>query len=167
MHELHFNQHHNKAEIYADLLPQIRALIADEPELQIAALANTCAALKEAFGWLWVGFYLVNDAQTELHLAPFQGPVACTRIAKGRGVCGQAWAKGETIVVPDVNAHPDHIACSSRSQSEIVVPLYNGKQQIIGVLDVDAETLAQFDEIDAHYLNELCTILRDCVFQAA
>ncbi|XXQ68359.1 GAF domain-containing protein [Neisseriaceae bacterium B1] len=165
MHELNLSASQSKAEIYASLLPQIRALIADEPELQTAALANTCAALKEAFGWLWVGFYMVNDAQTELHLAPFQGPVACTRIPKGRGVCGQAWAKGETIVVQNVNEHPDHIACSSRSQSEIVVPLFNGANEIIGVLDVDAEALAQFDDIDARYLNELCTILRDCVFR--
>lgn len=167
MHELHLADTANKSEIYQQLLPQIRALVADEPELKIAALANTCAALKESFGWLWVGFYWVNDTQTELHLGPFQGPVACTRIAKGRGVCGQAWARGETIVVPDVNQHPDHIACSSLSQSEIVVPLRNGSDEIIGVLDVDATEVAQFDEIDARYLNELCAILQECVFQAA
>lgn len=167
MHEINLSSKQNKTETYTQLLPQIRALIEDEPDLPIAALANTCAALKETFGWLWVGFYLVDDEKNELQLAPFQGPVACTRIAKGRGVCGQAWARGETIVVQDVHQHPDHIACSSRSQSEIVVPLRNGRDEIIGVLDADAETLAQFDDTDARYLNELCAILRDCVFQAA
>lgn len=167
MHSIHVHSLANKADVYTQLLPQIRALIAEDADLPIAALANTCAALKEAFDWLWVGFYLVNDAQTELHLAPFQGPVACTRIAKGRGVCGQAWTKGETIVVANVHQHPDHIACSSRSQSEIVVPLRNGLGEIIGVLDVDAEHLAQFDETDARYLNQLCAMLSECVFQAA
>lgn len=167
MHELHFSPNQSKADIYAALLPQIRALIQDEPDLPIAALANTCAVLKAAFNWLWVGFYLVDSTQSELQLAPFQGPLACTRIAKGRGVCGQAWVLGRTIIVKNVNEHPDHIACSSRSQSEIVVPLYNSQGAIIGVLDVDDETLAQFDETDAFYLEQLCAILTECLFQAA
>src|SRR5882724_2391938 len=110
----------NKAEQYQSLLPQIKGLLEGEPDL-VANLANTVAALKEQFGWLWVGFYLVK--KDELVLGPFQGPVACTRIRKGRGVCGTSWEKAETIIVPDVDAFPGHIACSSRSRSEIVVPL--------------------------------------------
>ncbi|OOR88775.1 diguanylate cyclase [Moraxella caviae] len=149
----------DKAAIYQEILPQIRAIIADERNL-IANLANTAAILKEAFGWLWVGFYLVDERDNTLVLAPFQGPLACTRIAYGRGVCGQAWKSQQTIVVPDVNAHPDHIACSSLSQSEIVVPLFDSARRCVGVLDVDADTLAQFDEIDAQYLGELAQMLQ-------
>jgi L-methionine (R)-S-oxide reductase len=135
----------NKAEQYEALLPQIEALLTGEPDL-VANLANVCAALKEQFKWLWVGFYLVKDG--ELVLGPFQGPVACTRIAKGKGVCGAAWEKAETVIVPDVDEFPGHIACSSASRSEIVLPVFNNNN-VVGVLDVDSENLAQFDEIDA------------------
>jgi L-methionine (R)-S-oxide reductase len=140
-----------KEEQYQMLLPQIKALIEDEPDL-IANLANIGAALKEQFGWLWVGFYLVKN--DELVLAPFQGPVACTRIKKGRGVCGAAWQREQTLIVPDVEKFPGHIACSSLSKSEIVVPLIKNNK-VIGVLDVDSELLEQFDETDKKYLEEV------------
>ena len=163
MHELHLTTA-DKAARYAQLLPQLRAIIEDEPDT-VANLANTAAVLKEAFGWLWVGFYrVVGD---ELVLSAFQGPLACTRIARGRGVCGQAWAQNRTLVVPDVNAHPDHIACSSQSQSEIVVPLHNAAGEVAGVLDIDHTELATFDETDAHYLQQLCALLSRQLFQAA
>ena len=152
----------SKAEIYQSLIPQIKGLLKGEPDL-ISNLANVSAALKEQFGWLWVGFYLVkpefkNNAETELVLGPFQGPVACTRIKKGRGVCGAAWQNAKTLIVPDVEKFPGHIACSSLSRSEIVVPLIkNG--EVIGVLDVDATELDQFDETDKKYLEEIVAIL--------
>ncbi|MDO4776866.1 MAG: GAF domain-containing protein [Cardiobacteriaceae bacterium] len=159
MHELALSAR-DKAGIYAEITPQIQAIIAEETDI-IANLANTAAILKEAFGWLWIGFYLVHDG--ELVLGPFQGPLACTRIAHGRGVCGQAWAQGKTLVVPDVNAHPDHIACSSRSQSEIVVPVFNHAGEVCAVLDADAEQLAVFDETDAAGLEAIATLLgRHC-----
>src|ERR1700761_7733971 len=125
-----------KAERYQSLLPQIKALIEGETDL-VANLANIAAALKEQFGWLWVGFYLVKN--DELVVGPFQGPVACTRIRKGRGVCGTSWAQAKTLIVPDVEAFPGHIACSSLSRSEIVVPLFNNGQ-VVAVLDVIAKT---------------------------
>ena len=145
----------SKAEIYQSLIPQIKGLLEGEPDL-IANLANVSAALKEQFVWLWVGFYLVkpasqNKSETELVLGPFQGPVACTRIKKGRGVCGAAWQNAETLIVPDVEKFPGHIACSSLSKSEIVVPLIKNAE-VIGVLDVDAAELNQFDETDKKYL---------------
>lgn len=143
--------HGSKADQYRSLLPQIRALITGEPDL-VANLANICAALKEQFGWLWVGFYLVKEE--ELVLGPFQGPVACTRIRKGRGVCGTAWEKGVTLIVPDVELFPGHIACSSLSKSEIVVPwIVNGV--VAGVLDVDSAELNSFDTTDQQYLEEV------------
>jgi len=143
--------HGSKADQYRSLLPQIRALITGEPDL-VANLANICAALKEQFGWLWVGFYLVKE--DELVLGPFQGPVACTRIRKGRGVCGTAWEKGVTLIVPDVELFPGHIACSSLSKSEIVVPwIVNGV--VAGVLDVDSAELNSFDTTDQQYLEEV------------
>jgi len=141
----------SKEEQYQALLPQIKALIKDEPDL-VANLANIAGALKEQFGWFWVGFYLVKGDQ--LVLGPFQGPVACTRISKGRGVCGTSWAKAETLIVPDVEKFPGHIACSSLSKSEIVVPLINNGT-VWGVLDVDSEMLNQFDETDKTYLEEI------------
>ncbi len=145
----------NKAEQYQTLIPQIKALIEGEPDL-IANLANITGALKEQFGWFWVGFYLVKAEQ--LVLGPFQGPVACTRINKGRGVCGSSWAKAETLIVPDVEKFPGHIACSSLSKSEIVVPLL--RDGIVwGVLDVDSEHLDQFDETDQLYLEQLVSTL--------
>lgn len=155
MHYLTLNET-GRRERYAELLPQLEALLADENDL-IANLANTAAVLKSAFGWFWVGFYLVKNE--ELVLGPFQGPLACTRIGYGRGVCGQAWAGGATIIVDDVDAHPDHIACSSLSRSEIVVPLKNPDGRVWGVLDVDSEHLAQFDHEDAAGLEAVCTLL--------
>lgn len=145
----------SKEAIYQGLLPQIKGLISGETD-QIANLANVCAALKETFDFLWVGFYLVK--KDELVLGPFQGPIACTRIQKGKGVCGTSWEKAETIVVPDVDLFPGHIACSSLSRSEIVVPLI-ASNTVVGVLDVDSKDLATFDKIDAHYLNEICSWL--------
>jgi L-methionine (R)-S-oxide reductase len=138
-----------KEEQYSNLLPQIESLLYGETDL-VANLANVAAALKEQFGFFWVGFYLVKN--DELVLGPFQGPVACTRIKKGRGVCGTSWDLEKTIIVEDVEQFPGHIACSSLSKSEIVIPLKkNG--QVVGVLDVDSELLNQFDETDEHYLN--------------
>ena len=140
-----------KEQQYQALLPQIKGLLEGEPDL-IANLANICAALKEQFKWLWVGFYLVKNG--ELVLAPFQGPVACTRISKGRGVCGAAWQQAETLIVPDVEKFPGHIACSSLSKSEIVVPIIKDNE-VTGVLDVDSELLYHFDETDKRYLEEI------------
>ncbi len=141
----------SKAEIYQSLIPQIKALLDGEPDL-VANLANVSAALQEQFGWLWVGFYIVKN--DELVLGPFQGPVACTRIKKGRGVCGAAWQNAATLIVPDVEKFPGHIACSSLSKSEIVVPLISNGQ-VVAVLDVDSDELDQFDETDKKYLEEI------------
>jgi len=141
----------SKEEQYQSLVPQIKALITGEDDV-IANLANVAAALKEQFDWLWVGFYLVKDE--ELVLGPFQGPVACTRIRKGKGVCGTAWAEARTIIVDDVDAFPGHIACSSASKSEIVIPLVKGGI-VVGVLDVDSDSLAHFDDTDEVFLQEI------------
>ncbi|MDP4151532.1 MAG: GAF domain-containing protein [Bacteroidota bacterium] len=141
----------SKRERYDSLLPQIRALMEGETD-PVANLANLVAALKEQFGWLWVGFYLVKDDQ--LVVGPFQGPVACTRIRKGKGVCGTSWAREETLIVPDVEAFPGHIACSSLSRSEIVVPVFNNGK-VCGVLDCDSVELNAFDEEDRRRLEEL------------
>ena len=144
-----------KIEQYESITQQIRGLMQGEDDL-IANLANVAAALKTQFGWLWVGFYLVKN--NELVLGPFQGPVACTRIAKGRGVCGKAWELAQTILVDDVNQFPGHIACSSLSQSEIVIPLIkNG--EVWSVLDVDSEQLSFFDEIDQKYLEAIVSAI--------
>jgi L-methionine (R)-S-oxide reductase len=144
-----------KQEQYESLIPQIKGLLAGEPDL-VANLANVAAALKEQFGWFWVGFYLVKGE--ELVLGPFQGPVACTRICKGRGVCGSSWAEAQTLIVPDVEKFPGHIACSSLSKSEIVVPIIrNG--EVLGVLDVDSEELDQFDEQDRQYLEQIIELI--------
>ncbi len=142
---------------YEELIPQIRGLIAGERDL-IANLANIAAALREAMGFFWVGFYLVKE--NELVLGPFQGPVACTRIASGKGVCGTVWAEDRTIVVEDVDQFPGHIACSSASRSEIVVPVHKNNE-VCMVLDVDSDQLAHFDEIDRKYLEELMRDLED------
>jgi len=150
----------SKEDQYRSLLPQIKGLLTGESD-SIANQANVCAALKEQFGWLWVGFYLVKqiDEQTkELVLGPFQGPVACTRIRLGKGVCGSAWKEGKTLIVPDVEKFPGHIACSSLSRSEIVIPLITD-DQIWGVLDVDSTELDQFDAIDQQYLEEIVGML--------
>jgi len=145
----------DKAEQYQSLIPQIEALLYGETDL-VANMANVCAALKEQFKWFWVGFYLVKNG--ELVLGPFQGPVACTRIAKGKGVCGASWEQAQTLIVPDVDAFPGHIACSSLSKSEIVVPLF-GDLGVLGVLDVDASELDQFDETDAKYLEQIVKLI--------
>lgn len=140
---------------YESLIPQIKGLMEGESDL-VANLANVAAALKEQFGWLWVGFYLVKD--DELVVGPFQGPVACTRIKKGRGVCGTSWASQQTLIVPDVEAFPGHIACSSLSKSEIVVPIIrNG--QVVAVLDADSERPAHFDPTDEQYLVEIVNLI--------
>jgi L-methionine (R)-S-oxide reductase len=145
-----------KTEQYRSLLPQIIALMEGEPDL-VANLANCIAALKEQFGWFWVGFYLVK--KDELVLGPFQGPVACTRIRKGRGVCGSSWQEAKTLIVPDVEKFPGHIACSSLSKSEIVIPIVrNGS--VIGVLDVDSAELDQFDETDKKFLEEIVDLIK-------
>ena len=145
----------SKKEQYESLIPQIEGLLLGENNL-IANLANISAALKEQFNWWWVGFYWVHE--DELVLGPFQGPVACTRIKKGRGVCGGAWEQGKTLLVEDVEKFPGHIACSSASKSEIVVPVFkNG--QIVGVLDVDSELLSHFDETDQQYLEKIVALI--------
>mgnify|MGYP006145066407 FL=1 len=145
----------SKEEKYISIIPQIKALLEGENDL-IANLANISAALKEQFNWFWVGFYLIKD--DELVLGPFQGPVACTRIKKGKGVCGSSWQQEKTLIVPNVDEFPGHIACASASKSEIVLPIYsNGK--VMGVLDVDSEYLSHFDEVDSKYLNEIIKLL--------
>ena len=144
-----------KREQYESLLPQIKAVVDGEADI-IANLANTCACLKEQFNWLWVGFYIVKG--DELVLGPFQGPLACTRIRYGKGVCGTCWEKKETLIVPDVNAFPGHIACSSLSLSEIVVPVIrNG--EVVAVLDVDSDKYNDYDETDKKYLEKVVTYL--------
>lgn len=145
----------NKTEIYHSLIPQIKALLHGEHDL-VANLANVSAALKEQFNWLWVGFYLVKE--DELVLGPFQGPIACTRIKKGRGVCGTAWQSSMTVIVEDVEKFPGHIACSSFSKSEIVVPVIR-QNKVIAVLDVDSEQPGHFDETDKKYLEEIIGII--------
>lgn len=147
--------HGTKQEQYESLIPQIKGLLTGEPDL-IANLANVSAALKEQFGWLWTGFYLVKD--NELVLGPFQGPVACTRIRKGKGVCGTSWAEKRTLIVPDVEQFPGHIACSSVSRSEIVVPIIRNNE-VVGVLDVDSKDYASFDETDQKYLEEIIELI--------
>jgi L-methionine (R)-S-oxide reductase len=149
-----------KEEQYQSLLPQIKGMLEGETDL-IANLANVVAALKEQFGWFWVGFYLIksfDDAQDELVLGPFQGPVACTRIKKGRGVCGASWAEAKTLIVPDVEKFPGHIACSSLSRSEIVVPVTR-ENEVIAVLDVDSEKYDQFDKTDQQYLEAIIELI--------
>jgi L-methionine (R)-S-oxide reductase len=145
----------NKVLQYHSIIPQIKALIDGENDI-IANLANIAAALKEQFNWLWIGFYIVKN--NELVVGPFQGPVACSRIQKGRGVCGTSWALMQTIIVPDVEKFPGHIACSSSSRSEIVVPVVrNGF--VVAVLDIDSEFYDHFDETDKKYLEEIVDII--------
>ena len=144
-----------KEEQYESLLPQIKGLLEGEPDL-IANLANIAGALKEQFNWLWIGFYLVKD--DELVLGPFQGPVACTRIKKGKGVCGTSWANAETLIVPDVEKFPGHIACSSLSRSEIVVPIIRNNK-VVAVLDADSIEPDQFDTVDQNYLEQIIELI--------
>ncbi len=144
-----------KAEQYESLLPQIKGLLEGENDL-IANTANVVAALKEQFGWFWVGFYFVKNE--ELVLGPFQGPVACTRIKKGRGVCGSSWAQKQTLIVPDVEKFPGHIACSSLSRSEIVVPVIRNNE-VVAVLDADSDAYDQFDTTDQQFLEEIISLI--------
>jgi GAF domain-containing protein len=146
----------DKEQHYRELLPQIQGLLSGEDDI-IANMANMVAALQMTFNWLWIGFYIVRGEQ--LVLGPFQGPIACTRINKGKGVCGSAWQSGEIQLVPDVEQYPGHIACSSLSKSEIVLPVRNTLGEIIAVLDVDSEMLNQFDVIDAKYLAQIIKLI--------
>lgn len=151
MHSLNIDISLPKEDIYKALVPQISSLVSNERAVTV--MAQTAAALWEAFGFFWVGFYIVDDQ--ELYLGPYIGQVACTRIKYGKGVCGSAWQRGEAIVVDDVDSFPGHIACSSLSKSEIVVPIYkDGK--VIAVLDVDSDSYAMFDDIDKEHLTQLC-----------
>ncbi|MFB5944572.1 GAF domain-containing protein [Albibacterium profundi] len=145
-----------KEEQYRNLLPQLKALLAGESN-RVANMANVAAALKTQFDFFWVGFYLV-DTTDELVLGPFQGPIACTRIKKGKGVCGSAWSEARPLLVPDVDAFPGHIACNSLSRSEIVLPLISNGT-VIGVLDVDSYKLNDFDEVDQRYLGQIVALL--------
>lgn len=145
----------SKAKIYQELYRRIESVVSGETD-QIANMANTAALIHETFGFWWTGFYIVKDGM--LVLGPFQGPVACTRIAFGKGVCGTAWKRMETIIVPDVHQFPGHIACSSLSQSEIVVPLFNG-DEIYAVLDIDSKELSTFDKIDKEWLEKIGSLL--------
>ena len=147
--------HGSKEEEYQSLMPQLKGLLTGETDL-IANMANVAAALKEQFGWFWVGFYVVKNK--ELVLAPFQGPVACTRIKKGRGVCGSCWQQAKTLIVPDVEQFPGHIACSSLSKSEIVIPIIRNKE-VVAVLDVDSEEYNFFDDIDQKYLETIVGLI--------
>ena len=145
-----------KEEKYRLLIPQLKALMEGESDV-IANLANVSAALHQTFNWWWVGFYRVRN--DELVLGPFQGPIACTRIRKGKGVCGTSWAGAQSILVPDVTKFPGHIACSSLSVSEIVVPLFNHAGEVAGVLDVDSERYDVLDETDLKFLEEIAGLL--------
>lgn len=145
-----------KEEKYISLLPQLKALIEGETD-ETANLANIAAALKQTFGFFWVGFYLVKN--NELVLGPFQGPVACTRIGLGKGVCGTSWKSAETIIVEDVDKFPGHIACSSASKSEIVLPLFDSEKKVIGVLDIDEDKYSMFDLTDKKYLEQVAELV--------
>lgn len=149
----------DKAARYKTLVPQLEAIVLDEPDT-IANLANIAAALRQTFNFFWVGFYLVKENQ--LVLGPFQGPIACTRIGFGKGVCGTSWKEKRTIIVPDVDAFPGHIACSSDSKSEIVLPAFKNNEVIL-VLDVDSDRLNDFDDTDAHYLEQVMRLIEKSI----
>ena len=155
MHQINISSEAEKGQRYQELMPQISALVSGEPDL-IANLSNISAALKEACGYFWVGFYLVKSE--ELVLGPFQGPVACTRISKGKGVCGSAWLKQQTMVVPNVEEFPGHIACNSAARSEIVVPVLKDGQVVV-VLDVDSDQLDDLDQHDQWLLEEVAELI--------
>lgn len=155
---LHIEANASKEEKYLQLIPQLESLIAGETDAT-ANLANITAALRQTFGWWWVGFYLVKNG--ELVLGPFQGPVACTRIRKGKGVCGSAWQQCKSLLVPDVEAFPGHIACSSESVSEIVVPVFDRRGEVAGVLDVDSERYDTLDETDVVYLEKIAAMITE------
>lgn len=156
---INFDQSLSKAEQYAMLYPQIRELVSKEEDL-IANSANIVAVLKQCFGFFWVGVYFA-DSEYELVLGPFQGPVACTRIKKGRGVCGTAWEQKQTIIVPDVEQFPGHIACSSLSKSEIVVPVFDQDNNVLMVIDVDSEELNTFDDTDREWLERIAGLITE------
>ena len=151
-----FTKDADRETLYREIEPQIKEVVFGEVDL-IANLANVSAVLKEAFGFMWVGFYLVKDG--ELVLGPFQGPLACTRIGFGKGVCGRAWESKQTLIVPNVDEFPGHIACSSASRSEIVIPIIGNDGKVFGVLDVDSERLSDFSETDAHGLGSIVKII--------
>lgn len=153
--QIYIDKHSSKTQKYEALIPQLKALLEGESDI-IASYANTAAAIKQTFGFYWVGFYIVR--QQELVLGPFQGTVACTRISFGKGVCGTAWKEKRTIVVPDVNLFPGHIACDSASRSEIVLPVFLN-DEVAAVLDIDSEYENNFDETDAEYLRQIISIL--------
>jgi GAF domain-containing protein len=155
------NKIDDKIEIYKDVVRVAGSLLSAN-NFYISDLANISALLKEKFGFWWVGFYWVKDNQ--LVLGPFQGPVACTHIALGKGVCGYSWQSKKTIIVKDVHQFPGHIACSAASQSEIVVPIFGSNREVIGVLDVDSEHLSMFDEIDQEYLEQICNLITNTHF---
>lgn len=156
---IHIDTHASKAEQYASLLPQLKALVEGEEDA-IANISNIIAGLKETFSFFWIGIYFVKKSNLteELVLGPFQGPIACTRIQKGKGVCGTAWDKAQSILVPDVDLFPGHIACSSLSRSEIVLPVIKN-EKVVAVLDVDSEFVSHFDETDQKYLEEVCKMI--------
>lgn len=154
--ELFVDVQANKQENYELLLPQLESLIESELDL-VANLANISAALKQTFGWWWVGFYWVKN--DELVLGPFQGPIACTRIGYGKGVCGTAWKEKQSQLVPDINDFEGHIACSSLSVSEIVIPIFDNKKNVVGVLDVDSEEYDVLDETDVLYLEKISRMI--------
>jgi L-methionine (R)-S-oxide reductase len=156
MHEIIFSENTDREVIYQELLPQISSIVETGPEMVISNMANVSAILKEALGFFWIGFYIVKNDQ--LLLGPFQGSLACTRISKGKGVCGTSWEKGQSIIVPDVEKFEGHIACSSLSKSEIVVPLFSNGE-VFGVLDIDSDRLSDFDELDRKYLEKIVNIL--------
>lgn len=154
--QLIISKEKSKEDRYKDLIPQLESLIGGEKDC-IANLANVTAALKQVFDFYWVGFYIVKDI--ELILGPFQGTIACTRIKYGKGVCGTAWKEKRALVVPDVNDFPGHIACDSRSRSEIVIPVTNEEKEIVAVLDIDSEFVNNFDCIDVLYLEKIVSLL--------
>jgi GAF domain-containing protein len=152
----------NKAQQYEQIIPQIAAIVGEEQNL-IANLSNTMAVLRQVFGFFWVGVYLVDQNKTdELVLGPFQGTLACTRIKIGKGVCGAAWQQATTIIVPDVDQFPGHIACSAASKSEIVVPVFNKENEVIMVIDIDSDEYSAFDTTDQYYLEKIAVILAQC-----
>ncbi|MFN0030708.1 MAG: GAF domain-containing protein [Flavobacteriales bacterium] len=158
--QLNISTHAIRAQRYEELLPQLRALVQGEKNFT-ANVSNIVAALRQSFEFFWVGCYF-TDGDEELVLGPFQGPVACTRIRKGKGVCGTVWLKNETIIVPDVDQFPGHIACSTASRSEVVVPLHRTDGSVFGVLDVDSDQLNHFDQTDKKYLEQVAVIIGRC-----
>lgn len=161
---LAFSKTADRKTIYAEITPQIAALVSGERDL-VANLANICAVLKEAFGFFWVGFYLKKEDQ--LVLNAFQGPLACTRIDFGKGVCGHAYSTKHTVIVPNVDEFPGHIACASESRSEIVIPIFDQKAEVFGVLDVDSDHLNDFSETDAEGLQEIVKIIESLIWSGA